>query len=258
LNVHPAWSEDNDSDEARSLAGPKRAWEAARVPASASDGIDGAGDSHGHAHRKVQRTTAFRRRRLVGRDGEIADLTKVVASTPLTTVTGPAGVGKTAIALAVAAASEERFPDRVFVVWLASLRSADHITSEVAAQVGIPRSGGESYEDVLIGWLAERDVLLVLDNCEHLVTAVADLVEELIARLPRRHVLATSREPLWVERDALIAELKRATGLNDRPHRCWRRANAPRRGSPHDAGAIWNRAVIAAAGAPSPPSRHAR
>jgi predicted ATPase len=134
----------------------------------------------------------------VGRDREIAELTKSIASTPLTTVTGPGGVGKTAIALAVAAESEERFPDGVFIVWLASLRSAEHISGEVAAQVGLPRSGGQPYVDALADWLADRDALLVLDNCEHLVSAVADIVEDLTARLPRLSVLATSREPLWV------------------------------------------------------------
>ena len=120
-----------------------------------------------------------------------------LALTPLTTVTGPGGVGKTALALAVAAAAAPQFPDGVFVVWLASLRSAEHVAGEVAAQVGMPRSGGQSYEDSLADWLAERDVLLVLDNCEHVVSAVADLVEGLTARLPRLRVLATSREPLW-------------------------------------------------------------
>jgi predicted ATPase len=134
----------------------------------------------------------------VGRDREIAEVVESVALTPLTTVTGPGGVGKTALAQAVAAASAAQFPDGVFVVWLASLRSAEHIAGEVAAQVGMPRSGGQSYEDALTRWLAERDVLLVLDNCEHMVSAVADLVDGLTARLPRLHVLATSREPLWV------------------------------------------------------------
>lgn len=143
-------------------------------------------------------STALRPRRLVGRDSEIAELAETVASMPLTTVTGPGGVGKTALALAVAAESSARFPDGVFVVWLASLRSADLVAGEVAAQVGLQRSGGESDVDALTGWLAERDLLLVLDNCEHVVSAVAQLVEELIARLPRLHVLATSREPLWV------------------------------------------------------------
>jgi predicted ATPase len=144
------------------------------------------------------RGAALRPRRLVGRDPEIAEVIESVASTPLTTVTGPGGVGKTALALAVAAESSAQFPDGVFVVWLASLRSAQHIAGEVAAQVGMPRSGGQSYEDALTHWLAERDVLLVLDNCEHVVSSVADLVEGLTARLPRLRVLATSREPLWV------------------------------------------------------------
>ena len=151
------------------------------------------------AAQQVGRGAAARRpRRLVGRDLEIAEVTEIVAVTPLTTVTGPGGVGKTALALAVAAASVAQFPDGVFVVWLASLRSAEHIAGEVAAQVGLPRSGGQSYEDALTEWLDERDVLLVLDNCEHMVSAVADLVDGLTARLPRLHVLATSREPLWV------------------------------------------------------------
>jgi predicted ATPase len=145
-----------------------------------------------------RRAVASRPRALVGRDREIAELIEDVALTPLTTVTGPGGVGKTALALAAAAASAAQFPDGVFVVWLASLRSAEHIAGEVAAQVGMPRLGGQSYEDALTDWLAERDVLLVLDNCEHVVSAVADLVEGLIARLPRLRVLATSREPLWV------------------------------------------------------------
>lgn len=143
-----------------------------------------------------------RPRRLVGRDRELAEIAETITSSSLTTVTGPGGVGKTALALAVAAASSAHFPDGVFVVWLASLRSADLVTGEVAAQVGMQRSGGHSNEEALARWLADRDVLLVLDNCEHVVSAVADLVEDLTARLPRLHILATSREPLWVVDEA--------------------------------------------------------
>ena len=144
------------------------------------------------------RATGLRPRRLVGRDAEIAEVIERLALTPLTTVTGPGGVGKTSLALTVAAAAAPQFSDGVFVIWLASLRSAEHMAGDVAAQVGMPRSGGQAYEDSLTQWLADRDVLLVLDNCEHVVSAVADLVEGLTARLPRLRVLATSREPLWV------------------------------------------------------------
>jgi predicted ATPase len=108
-------------------------------------------------------------------------------------------VGKTALAITVAAASEREFPGGVTVVWLGSLRSADLVAAEVAVQLGLPRSGGQSYEDALTRWLSERDVLLVIDNCEHVVSAVADLVAALTARLPRLRVLATSREPLWID-----------------------------------------------------------
>ena len=157
------------------------------------------GPSHGPVATQPEddRATALRPRRLVGRDSEIVEVIERIALTPLTTVTGPGGVGKTALALAVAAAAAPQFPDGVFIVWLASLRSAEHIAGEIAAQVGMPRSGGHSYEDALTLWLAERDVLLMLDNCEHVVSAVADLIEGLTARLPRLRVLATSREPLW-------------------------------------------------------------
>jgi predicted ATPase len=162
------------------------------VPTGASEQL---GAAEG---RRVRPQASVRSRPLVGRERDVVEVAKNAASAPLTTVTGPGGVGKTALALAVAAQSSACFPDGVFVVWLASLRSADLVANEVAAQVGMQRSLGQSNEDALVQWLADRDVLLVLDNCEHVVSAVADLVEDLTARLPRLHVLATSREPLWV------------------------------------------------------------
>ena len=103
------------------------------------------------------------------------------------------------MAVNVAAACSAEFPGGVVVVWLGSLRSAELVVAEVAAQAGLPKSGGESLEDALVRWLAERDVLLVLDNCEHVTSAVADLVDALTVRLPRLRVLATSRQPLWVD-----------------------------------------------------------
>lgn len=157
------------------------AWETERMAAAPTHGT-----SDGRVHsRQGSHRARLRPSRLVGRDCEIVEVSERIALTPLTTLTGPAGVGKTALALAVADAVAPQFPDGVFVVWLASLRSEEHIAGEVASQVGMPKSGGQSYEDSLAEWLADRDVLLVLDNCEHMVSTVADLVEGLTARLPR-------------------------------------------------------------------------
>ena len=145
------------------------------------------------------RATPLRPRPLVGRDREVREVTESITQAPITTLLGPGGVGKTALALAVAAACSADYPGGVTVVWLGSLRSEDLVAAEVAMQLGLPRSGGQSYEDALTRWLADRDVLLVIDNCEHVVSAVADLASALTARLPRLRVLATSREPLWVD-----------------------------------------------------------
>ncbi len=147
----------------------------------------------------MARSTLLRPRRLVGRDSELRDVIDSIASAPVTTLVGPGGVGKTALSVNVAAACTKDFPDGVTVVWLASVRSAELVAAEVAVQLGLPRLGGESYEDALTSWRTERDVLLVIDNCEHVVSAVADLVDTLTLRLPRLRVLATSREPLWID-----------------------------------------------------------
>ncbi|HEX4334508.1 MAG TPA: NB-ARC domain-containing protein [Polyangiaceae bacterium] len=127
-------------------------------------------------------------------------MTESVLSSSVTTVIGPGGVGKTALATTVAATiSREELSDGVAVVWLAPLRSAELVTAEVATAIGLTKLGGLSYEDAIVAWLADKDVLLVLDNCEHVVSAVADLVDSLTAQLPRLRILATSREPLWVD-----------------------------------------------------------
>jgi predicted ATPase len=144
----------------------------------------------------------LRARRLLGRDSELAEVGRSVAVSPVTTLTGPGGVGKTALAMAVAAACAADFAGGVTVVWLGSVRLPELVAAEVAAQMELPQSGRHGYEDALGRWLADRDVLLVIDNCEHVLSAVADLIDALTARLPRLRVLATSREPLWIEGEA--------------------------------------------------------
>ncbi len=140
-------------------------------------------------------SVAAKRASLIGRELDQRVVIDHVLSSSVTTLIGPGGVGKTALATSVAAAvGREDFPDGVAVVWLAPLRSAELVAAEVAAAIGLTRSGGLSNEDAIIRWLTDKDVLLVLDNCEHVVSAVADLVDSLTTQLPRLRILATSRE----------------------------------------------------------------
>jgi predicted ATPase/DNA-binding CsgD family transcriptional regulator len=115
----------------------------------------------------------------------------------LLTVTGPGGVGKTRLALAVAEdlAGHPAFPDGVRFVDLAPLREPSMVLSAIRGALGVPESDGRPMLEALIGFLAERRLLLVLDNCEHLLAAAPD-VGRLLAGAPGLTILATSREPL--------------------------------------------------------------
>lgn len=136
--------------------------------------------------------------RIVGRGNVIEALVQRLARNRLLTIVGPGGIGKTTVAAAVADRVRSSFADGVWFVGLASLQSPDLVPNAVGAVLGIPHPD----DDVLAGittWLRDRHALLVLDNCEHVVDAVASLVEMIARSAPRVSVLVTSREPLRAE-----------------------------------------------------------
>jgi predicted ATPase/DNA-binding winged helix-turn-helix (wHTH) protein len=146
---------------------------------------------------EVDRTAVSGRstHRLVGRDSAVADLVDLVWTSRLVTVSGPGGVGKTQLALAVAEMVADRFDDGVVQIDLASLADPAEIAKAAAESAGLGLREGAAVADAL----AEARALVLLDNCEHLIDGVADFVERLLAR-PRDpvRVLTTSREPLAV------------------------------------------------------------
>jgi predicted ATPase/transcriptional regulator with XRE-family HTH domain len=145
--------------------------------------------------------------RLVGREAEVARLCALLRreEVRLVTLTGPGGVGKTRLALAVAEelAGEERCADGVAFVELAPLRDPDLVASTMAAAMGVREDGGPSLETALKGALRERRLLMVLDNLEHLLPA-APLVAELLAACSGLAVLATSRERLRLRGERVV------------------------------------------------------
>lgn len=133
----------------------------------------------------------------VGREHELAVVRERLENPAcrLLTLVGPGGVGKTRLAREVAAGLLPTFSDGVFLVELASLRDPGLVPVAIAQAVGMQESGGRPLIEQLKAWIGQSDLLLLLDNCEHLLTA-APLVAELLAACPGLAVLATSREPL--------------------------------------------------------------
>jgi DNA-binding SARP family transcriptional activator len=144
------------------------------------------------------------RPQLIGRDAELADLSWRLSAAPLVTVVGVGGCGKTALAVATAGQVADHFPDGVWFVDLSSVQDADAAGSAVASALGLAGDGLSGAADTLRAFTRSRRMLLVLDNCEHVLDPVAELVEELQAAGDSLVVLATSREPLEVEGEDLV------------------------------------------------------
>ena len=134
----------------------------------------------------------------VGRVSERAALAAALREHRLVTAVGPGGVGKTRLAWKVASDVADRFADGVWYVDLVPVTDGRMIVPAIADALGLGESQGRSGVDSLLGWLAERETLLVLDNCEHLLDGVVVTLERLLAGSPKLAVLATSRARLLV------------------------------------------------------------
>jgi predicted ATPase/DNA-binding SARP family transcriptional activator len=152
---------------------------------------------------------------LIGRDVALRAVTELLASSRLVTLVGPGGAGKTALAGEVARQLEGSYEHGVKVARLAAVKRSADLTLAVADSVGVPLDGADprlQARDRLIAYLRSRRMLLVLDNCEHVVDAAAHLADAIVSAAPGVVVLATSREAL-----AVTGELQFAVAPLDVP-----------------------------------------
>jgi predicted ATPase/DNA-binding CsgD family transcriptional regulator len=140
----------------------------------------------------------------LGRRRELREVRETLSSTPLVTLTGPAGVGKTRLALRAGAELRRAFPDGVWVAELADLRDPALVAETVASALGLQDTSTRWLVSTLADFLATRRLLLVLDNCEHLLDACAVLADSLLHTCPDLKILATSREALGIGGETVL------------------------------------------------------
>jgi non-specific serine/threonine protein kinase len=161
--------------------------------------------SHRQAPPKVPAGSDTRRHNLpadltsfIGRQTELLYLSRLPASSRLVTLTGAGGVGKTRLAVRLAVTLLDQFPDGVWFADLTPVSAPDLITQTIATAVGIREAPRRSLRESLLEKLRDRELLLVLDNCEHLIGPCAELVEKLLHVAPALRIVVTSRETLGV------------------------------------------------------------
>lgn len=139
----------------------------------------------------------------IGREEEIAELTVKVQMTRLLTLLGPGGMGKTRLALEVAAHLQQNFGDGTWLIDFAPVTNADQVTHAAASVFRVAEQPSVPMLEVLIARLEASHALLIFDNCEHLIATCAALAERLLQACPRLHILTTSREALRSDGEAL-------------------------------------------------------
>jgi len=164
----------------------------------------------------------------VGRERDLARVGAALADGRVVTLTGVGGVGKTRLALQAAAEVLPRFSDGAWLVELAPVRDPAAVPAAMGAVFDVVRRGGQTLVEALVEFLRSKQLLVVMDNCEHVLEPAAELVETLERACPQMTVLATSREGLGIDGERMLAVPSLASPRADASHEAVAEAAAVR------------------------------
>lgn len=157
------------------------------------------------SHRGTSSRLPRPRHRMIGRDTLLGEVRRSLPVSSLITLTGPGGVGKTRLALAVAEREREAFTDGAWFVDLAVVEDGAYLPAAFAGALALADRQDADALELVVAFLSTRQALLVVDNCEHLVERAAAGIDEILERCPGVRILATSREPLEVAGEQVVA-----------------------------------------------------
>lgn len=141
----------------------------------------------------------------VGRERELADVGRLLTRSRLVTLVGVGGTGKTRLELQAAGDALERYADGAWLVELAPLSDPELVVSEISRALAVQLEPSRPPIDTMVDFFRSKELLLLLDNCEHLIEAAADVAQQLLGSCPHLSILATSREPLGVDGEAIFS-----------------------------------------------------
>ena len=192
-----AWLTDLGSHELRGVARPERVVQLCHPDIRNDFPPLRTSKSLAVEHLPVQLTS------FIGRGAQIDGVRQTLATDRLVTLTGAGGVGKTRLAIQVASQTTNDFSDGAWYVDLAPIADPDLVPVAMAGALGLPDQPGHSPTETLVRFMPRRRMLVVLDNCEHLLDAIAELTTALLSGCPGLTLLATSREPIGVAGEAI-------------------------------------------------------
>jgi predicted ATPase/DNA-binding XRE family transcriptional regulator len=147
---------------------------------------------------QTRQNLPLQRTSLIGRDTDVANIARLIFHDRLVTVTGAGGIGKTRTAIAVGDAVLERMPAGVWLIELAPVVQESSVAAAVAGALNVQESASRPILEILVAHLKQKSLLLLLDNCEHVVAGAAALADALLHGCPNLRILATSRESLRI------------------------------------------------------------
>ena len=168
----------------------------------------------GRSHNLPRTFTSF-----IGREHELKDVINLLRTSPLITLTGPGGCGKTRLAVEAASASLTLRPDGIWFVDLAPVSDADLVLAAAAEAMNLTETHRDDLDGATIALLSTGSPLVILDNCEHLIDACSALVERWLASCPSMTILVTAREPLGIAGEIIRRVPGLDVGSGDEPRR---------------------------------------